>query len=691
MARTAGQRNLDASREMGDLTSQFMGALRPSLPYDSIIDFSTHPSFCKKKLYPRQKTLLRLIYLETEQMTAYDIDVISEWINNFGKKKEPYGVNQDIWERVAYLKRRGYRRFPHVQAVQGRRGSKGMIGGILGAESLAWMLSLDDPQAFYGVEPGKDLYLHTIATNMIQAKQFQFADIRTTVESCRYFEKYISTTKEDKLHLRTNADKRRIAEMRARKIPIEHEIASLRCVAMSSTSSSGRGGTGFANFFDELAHMITGSGGPRSSEEVYEAYQPSLDQFGKDSFSYVASSPYTKVGKFYDLYVAGRVTMEEYDRKYGIVSNRENADLMDELDPEEAFLELTADPEMLVIQLPSWELYRDWEKSPSLGGPRFRRAIQVYDDRMKRLERRNPTKFKVERKAQFAEVEDAYLDPDKVDQMFLPFWGERILEPQTYGMLSRVYEGHADPGRTNANFAVTIAHLEQSPTPDDHGQFWPHVIVDYMKVWSPKNYPDHTIDYVQVGEELEKLIEKFPSLNRFSLDQWNSASFIANLKKRFKGSPRIIEAEFSDKENQKRAEYFKSAINLGWVHCFKDNFYENGESLLELELKFLQEKNGKVVKQDFGPVTTKDLSDTVMEVTYRLLHDSLDKWQRALLGEQSIATALPSGRVEDPNSNWSRSTRTNAASARKVLDEMRTRGVMNRRGVGYQGQGRGRR
>jgi len=70
---------------------------------------------------------------------------------------------------------------------------------------------------------------------------------------------------------------------------------------------------------------------------------------------------------------------------------------------------------------------------------------------------------------------------------------------------------------------------------------------------------------------------------------------------------------------------------MGWVHCPKDTLYGDGgpdDSLLSQELKFLQTKNGKVVRQTIGPVTTKDLADCVMEVTSELLADQIDRFER---------------------------------------------------------------
>jgi len=295
------------TRQQLDPLVQLEAAVSAASPWESIIDFATHPSFCGKRLYPRQRTLLRLMYLELDHMTDYDMDVIEHWRAGFSDKSSPCGVQPDVWDRVHFLRSNGYRHFTHILACLGRRASKGMLGGILGAEKLAYMYSLDDWQAHYGLDPGIDGELTVIATSQSQAARRQFADIRRAVEGCKYLRPAIASNKGTELTIRTPADVRRIADLRAAGVPIDREIASLRASAVSSSSSAGRGGSGFANFYDEFAHMLMGSGSVKSGEEIYEAYQPSLDQFGKDSLTYVPSSPYTQVGKFYELFRQGAV------------------------------------------------------------------------------------------------------------------------------------------------------------------------------------------------------------------------------------------------------------------------------------------------------------------------------------------------------------------------------------------------
>jgi hypothetical protein len=149
-------------------------------------------------------------------------------------------------------------------------------------------------------------------------------------------------------------------------------------------------------------------------------------------------------------------------------------------------------------------------------------------------------------------------------------------------------------------------------------------------VWNPADFQDHTIDYLLVQNEIAEVLRRFPSTQKISFDMWNSAGPISMLRQEFSPRIRVVEESFNEAANQKRAELFKSALNLGWIHSYKDDFGDQGTCLLEQEMKFLTEVNGKVRKQDFGPVTTKDLFDCVAVVSTTMLHSALDIWMKRL-------------------------------------------------------------
>jgi len=601
-------------------------SLRGVKEIPDIVTFAEHQSFLNgSKLFPRQKTLLKLMMLETENMTEYDYAVIEEWTKGMDLNGDRIGVSPDIMDRIAYLKANGYKHFREIVNITGRRGGKGHIGGILGAYKNWQLIMLDDPQYHYNIDKSKDLYLFCVATNIEQAKKYQFADLANTIINAPCFQPYIADAKEHFLALRTPADVRRIAAFEARGLMPSRLIASVRNMAVTSNSKASRGAAAFTVMFDEFAHMLVGTGGARTSEEVYNAITPALDQMGKDGLIYVPTSPFTKVGKAYNLYESAMEKDEEGNPMY---------------------------PNMMMAQLPSWGPYEDWDDPVVTQGYTFRNSPQKYDDQMKSLERREPDVFRVERLSQWAEVTNAYLNPKMVERIFEPYVngeGELVeLEEQEEGKFSLIYHGHCDPSKSNNNTAAMIGHVEKIADQED-GEEWYHVIIDWMKVWDPENYPDNQIDYEEIEEDLVEVLQAFKTTKVFSFDQYGAFVTLPRLKKRLlqvrpPHKVKIREDKFTKESNMRRAERFKSAIGMNWVHSYRDIFGPNGSSLLEQELKFLQETNGKVDKQKFGPIRTSDLSDCLMVIVDQLLEDNFIKLEmRDRLGNANLNVGAKGG------------------------------------------------
>jgi hypothetical protein len=412
------------------------------------------------------------------------------------------------------------------------------------------------------------------------------------------------------------------------------DIATFRIVPLPAVPMAGRGQAGFIVGMDEMAHMVA-TGANRSAEEIWKAVTPSLDQFGIDKFIVCPSSPWEMIGQFYVEWQQAQ-----------------------EIDEETGFF---AYPEKFVLQLASWEIYIGWEltkpdpdknyrgfelfpnditcrKCPmhdnlpknhrwagDLGEYRdqdgtinlplltpLTRPVQGFDDEMKRLEKADPDGFAVERRSYWQTTLDAYLDAKKIMAMFTP-WPDPEGEPlqmATRGALGTYYKGHADPGFVNDPYAVAVAHTVQAP------DGYLHVIFDYMNHWEPHEFDGNTVDYDFVTEELWKLISGFP-IDDFSFDQHQSKGFQAELSKRARSSqlPKRTQIHIINETatyNLRVAETFKIALNMGWVHC---PYMEAAE----LELKFLQFKNGKVVHQTAGPVQHDDIARSMFEVVFHHL------------------------------------------------------------------------
>lgn len=386
--------------------------------------------------------------------------------------------------------------------------------------------------------------------------------------------------------------------------------------------------------YDEMAHVVA-SGANRSAEDVYGAATPALDQFGKDAFIIAPSSPWQKAGQFYENYVQGlEVDAETGDPVY---------------------------PERLILQLTSWDIYKDWEIAHEidlfpegfqgdLGEyadrplPRLRPlkgAIQTYDLAMQRLEKANPETFAVERRARWATVMDAYLNEAKVEQIFKPWlerpeeYGRPMLEMQESGLLIYTYKAHADPSKSNCNFGLAIGHAER----DANGVL--HCVFDRLHHWEPSSWDDGIVDYDEIGDYMvDEVAHKFYP-DEITFDQFNSVATIQKINKRLlneEGPKKVVAYErTATKElNWSRAEVFKTAINMGLVHA---PYYEQAEN----ELKFLIDKGNKTVDcPDTGPVQTKDVADCMFEVVYYFLGKQVQE-MLAALGAERIRGGMQGG------------------------------------------------
>src|SRR3954462_3599208 len=80
----------------------------------SIIEFAESPEYCGKPLYPRQRLLLKLIFLE--DLTPEEEKILDYWIAG-GRNGTEIQISPLIRERIAYLKANGFKHFREVVLV----------------------------------------------------------------------------------------------------------------------------------------------------------------------------------------------------------------------------------------------------------------------------------------------------------------------------------------------------------------------------------------------------------------------------------------------------------------------------------------------------------------------------------------------------------------------------------------------
>jgi hypothetical protein len=592
-----------------------------------IVEFAHSPEFCGKPLYPRQRTLLKLIFLE--DLDSYDKKVIDEWIKS-SKEGGEVTISPGIYDRYDYLRDHGFPHFRQIQLVGGRRSSKGHITGLATAKKIYDLTLIDNVGEHYGIDVDKDVYIQVVANSKEQAKAMQFADSTNWLLACKSIadQGLISKLLAETTSIFTPYDKQRVLKIESQQGKIDKDLAKIRLQAQGTNSRTLRGQAAIAYIFDEFAHFLSGESN-MSAEEVYKAATPSLAQFGKDAMIFTNSSPYTEIGMFFTLY---------------------NNSL--QLDP--PIIGKPVYPDMLMLQYPSWELYKDWDNDPLY---KWKGAIMVSpdisdeslansDERIKAQQARfeemaNPESFAVEYRARFAKVIDAFLNPEMVDRAFDPEFTKskvgRYIDTEYGAKMFSMYKAHGDPSSVVANFGIAVAHIEEveEEMPDRNGGMFlmkvPHVVFDLVDAFYPEDFEEKTIDWMQVVPQIGKLINAFRPIE-WTFDQFDSNFAIQQLNSDI-GNMGITETQVYMKtanaaNNKRRAMNFKAALNLGRIHIPhptypSDKSNKKSLELVRQELKFLQDKNGRIDKQEIGPVRTKDIADCLMECVDFLIGDSL--------------------------------------------------------------------
>jgi hypothetical protein len=594
-----------------------------------IITFAEDPKFLGRQLFPRQRTILKIIFLQ--DLDDYDLKVIKEWEDPLGECE----LVPKLFERIEYLKSVGAPHFRTVQFVGGRRSSKGFLTGICIAYKVYLLTLHDDFHEEYNLPAGKEVYFNIVADSLDQAKAHQFSDAADAIMDVKPFQKsrLFGKSLAESISINTQADLRRLAALRSGGMKIDRDMGSIIVKANGTNSKTIRGSASMGFYFDEMAHLVTGES-RMSDVELWKAAIPSIQQFREEGMVFANSSPYQKLGKFFELY--------EQSLK---------------LDPPN-----TGKPEFpdhFMLRFPSWELFRDWEEA---GLPMPPSLPPDESPEMAFEEKRDPVAFKVEHRACFAEVEQAFLSPEMVDRMFDPAYTfetiGRTLTPTTGAIGFLRYKGHSDPASVGANFGLAIGHIEEVVNKET-GYKEPHVIFDFIDAFYPEDFknpmnPDQpgTIDWLQVIPTITHLITNFRPYE-WTFDQFESAmpiqTLIENTRKLGIQETMIFEKFATPKLNQRRAYNFRAALNLGRVHAphpstFSSMATKNSIELGRNELKFLQEKLGKVDKQNIGAIQTKDIADCLMEVVDALIGDTLGMAYEGLTAPPALGLPMsPSG------------------------------------------------
>lgn len=633
----------------------------------SIVEFAESPKFCGKVLYPRQRLLLKIFFLE--ELTPQEDKILDYWIAG-GADGQEIDISPDIRERMQWCKDNGYNHFHEIVLVGGRRCSKGFLTAISMAKLVYDLIQMQDPQQVYGIDKGKEIMFSVVAASEQQAKEMQYADFQSTINTCNAVQRNIYKTQELEFSLMTEADIRQVQGMKRRGRRVQRDESSIRGKAMAANARTIRGSATMGLVFDEFAFFMEGDN-DQSAAKIYDAALPAVDQFIREGMIFCNSSPYSKIGKFYERYEHGMKGKE--DEGY--------------------------EPTMVALRFPSWALFEGWWEDPDYQGPKKcitaspdwdpdRKKLDEYgnptdedyytlDDQAniriaRTAEAKDPITYKVERRGFFAEVIDAYLDPEKVDRMFYgrPDWKPNRTPELTYypydmnwtdATARYKYAAHIDPSSTTAGFGFALAHTETLQIGPNQEDIDTHVVFDVIQRWDPHEFTGGAIEWEPILETLLQYIWYFRPVS-MTFDQhqnrWPMEWLQKKIRERGLGDTRVFEKTADIQRNWNRAEVFRTALYHNRVHAPSQSFADC--KWASEELKYLQEiktaRVPRVEKQDVGPVQTKDVADCMMEVVEVLIGSEFDRGEALA---QPMAFGAPGGyrlggfgQVPDEISAW---------------------------------------
>ena len=380
----------DAERIIESLTPEMLinDSLKSknAFPWDTPLEFFESDKYCNMHLYPRQRLMLKLWNLQ-DDFTDYENQTIDKWCKGFKNDKYKCGIQPDIRERIAYLKANDYTHFTTIIPVAGRRFSKSRLSGAektlndaetlwRGIPSVSFNQTLaqeqdaivgkdffqkdpfDVEQNNAGISQDTSVYTVVVATTAQQAQETLFSDYYNAVMGCKWLQQYILRITPFQIVYQTINDRLKTLEYLKEGIPLEKELASMISRPISSNSNSIRGRNIIAYLHDEIFFGQSGDSF-RAADRIVGAITPATQRFGRQRLVMYPSSPWTRTGRVYQLYLQGQVYMDEYLEREGKTKTHEN--VVEANEQVEQMEKALADPSVFVSQLESWEVYEDYK------------------------------------------------------------------------------------------------------------------------------------------------------------------------------------------------------------------------------------------------------------------------------------------------------------------------------------------
>lgn len=282
------------------------------------IDFIESPQGLNINLFPLQRLMVKCIFavpIDYKPLMIPMWDVFREKLLREVTEEECLHILHEEGRcNIADWRDIPERGFNEAAIFAGRRGGKSQVVSAIGAYKLYTLLNIRSPQEYFELVPGSPIDLTFMAQDDSGASRL-YEKLREDINRAPFFNPYLKDSSSSWMGFVSDADRLK------RDTTPTINVRSFPC-----TTNAARGPSNVLLALDEFAHFRSAKGS--SSDEVYGAATPSTVNFKhaelndggwisqktlaerayedyklfQDSLILSISSPWTKVGKMYDLH-----------------------------------------------------------------------------------------------------------------------------------------------------------------------------------------------------------------------------------------------------------------------------------------------------------------------------------------------------------------------------------------------------
>jgi hypothetical protein len=470
------------------------------------------------KLFPVQRFIVKLYYhlpLDDQEKTIHITDMF--------KTQVLYSFTETEYLRYLYNEGRcNIGEQDHIRRRLilpiGRRSGKTTLSAIFASYELYRLLSLGNPQEYYGLPNGNRIQITSVATDKDQASLL-FNDVTSHIAKCEFFKPYIANNTLSLIQFRTPYDIEKYGPTRRHengKFTSFNGKASIRVIFKASVSKGLRGPGNIVIILDEMAHFQ--DKGASSAKDIYDAITPSTMAFSPKDIRdptipigpvegrvITISSPLNRMGKFYELF-------------HFALSKAEGSE------------------NMLAIQAPTWEV------NPTVE-PTYLRE-KYFED---------PNSFMTEFGAQFSDRVRGWIEreQDLLDCI------QPAQRPRNQGTPRHPHQMGIDVGLMGDGTSISVTHLDGDKVVHDYHESWyagvpwketnPHLsapVVDYARTLESQE----RLDFDEISNWIAVLCRRFFVTDGL-FDRWNGLPLEQSLHKK---GLRQFKSEFFTREDKSR-------------------------------------------------------------------------------------------------------------------------------------------